>query len=99
MLFDRLHFGSMPSRVDQLLIGAVLDVDAVGGKPGDVVGDLIGVVGVAVFNVHAEVAVEPSQRGGQGEVGFLGGAAAVGPADAGCDAEAGRADRGEAALQ
>src|ERR1700752_3363039 len=85
--------------LDKRLAGAVLDVDAVDGKPGDVVGDLVRIVSVAVLDVHAEVALESSQPGGQAQVGLLRRPAPVGPAEAARDAEARRADGGEAALQ
>jgi hypothetical protein len=98
-LFDGLHFRRMPPRIDQDLSGAVLDVDAVNGKPGDVVGDLVGIVGVAVLDVHADVAAEGPQSLGQAQFGLLGRPASVGPAEAGRHSEARRADRGEAALQ
>src|SRR5258708_17082320 len=61
----------MPPRIDQLLIGAVLDVDAVNGQPGDVVGDLVRIVGVAVLDVHADVAVDAPQGVGQAQIGLL----------------------------
>src|SRR6476620_5113003 len=99
MLFDGLHFRRMPLRLDQLLGGAVLDVDAVDGKSGNVVGHLLRIIGIAVLDVQADVAVQWSQGGGQAEIRLLGRPAAVGPAKAGGDAEAGRADRREAALQ
>ena len=79
--------------------GAVLDVDPVDRKRSDIVCDLVRIVGVTVFDVHADVAVEGSQRGGQLDVGVLGGAPAVWRAQARRHAEAGCTDRGEAAFQ
>jgi hypothetical protein len=98
-LFDGLHFRRMLRRRYQLLGGAVLDVDAVDGRPGDIVGDLARVVGVAVLDVQAGVAVKRAQRDGQADIGLPGRPATVGPADAGRDAKARGADRGEPALQ
>src|SRR6476469_61277 len=99
MVFHGLYFRRMPLRLDQLLCGAVLDVDSVDGKSGDVVGDLVRIIGIAVLDVQAGVAVQWSQGDGQAEIRLLGRPVAVGPAKAGCDAEARRADRRETTLQ
>ena len=61
---DRGNFGGRKGGIDELFVGAVLDVDPCDRQLCDIVGDRCGVVAVSVFDVDADVALQAGQRRG-----------------------------------